>query len=516
MRRKQTILCIAVLLIPVIVQADFLIQNARIIDGTGSAEFVGSVRVAGQRIAEIGDLQPLPDETVIQADGKVLAPGFIDTHSHHDSNIASNRSALAAVSQGITTIVRGQDGDSGYTNDPYTSLADFNRMIRKAPVAVNIASFSGHNSIRRKVLGNDFARPASEREINAMASLLSVDMDAGALGLSTGLEYEPGMYASTEEVISLAAIAAEAGGRYTSHIRSEERHFWESIDETIRIGRDANIPVQISHIKLSTTSLWGETERLLDRLNAARADGVDVTADIYPYTYWQSTVTVLFADRDFANRETAEYVLRELVPADGLIIARFEADPSLAGKNIAEIADLLGKDPAGALMEVAERGDRYNKKEGRSTETVIAKSMQDEDLIVLMNWPHTNIGSDGSLNGRHPRGAGTFPRVLGRYVRDQEALDLVTAIYKMTALAARQVGISDRGVIEQGGYADLVLFDPDTVQDRATIEDPGFLATGIECVWVNGVEVYCDGEGSGSFPGSLLTRESHSLSVQGR
>ena len=507
MRRKKMPLCIAVLLLPIIGQADFLIQNARIIDGTGSAEFVASVRVVDQRITETGDLRPLPGETVIQADGRVLAPGFIDTHSHHDSNIASNRAALAAVSQGITTIVRGQDGDSGYTNDPYTSLVDFNSMIRKAPVAINIASFAGHNSIRREVLGNDYARPASDREIEAMASLLSLDLDAGALGLSTGLEYEPGMYASTEEIVSLASIAAEAGGRYVSHIRSEERGFWESIEETIRIGRDARIPVQIAHIKLSTTSLWGEVERLLDRLNTARANGVDVTADIYPYTYWQSTVTVLFADRDFANRETAEYVLRELVPADGLIIARFEADPSLAGKNIAEIGVLLGKDPAGALMEVAERGDRYNKEQGRSTETVIAKSMRDEDLVALMQWPHTNIGSDGSLNGRHPRGAGTFPRVLARYVRDQDALDLVTAIHKMTGLAARHVGIMDRGVIKPGFFADLVLFDPNTVQDRATIENPALLAAGIERVWVNGVEVYRDGKGSGSYPGSLLVRQ---------
>jgi N-acyl-D-amino-acid deacylase len=513
MRRKQISLCIAVLLLPIVGQAEFLIQNARIIDGTGTPEFVASVRVANQRITEIGDLQPLPGETVIQTDGRVLAPGFIDTHSHHDSNIAKNRAALAAVSQGITTIVRGQDGDSGYTNDPYTSLVDFNAMIRKAPVAVNIASFAGHNSIRREILGDDFARPASDREIKAMASLLTIDLDAGALGLSTGLEYEPGMYASTEEIVALASIAAAVDGRYVSHIRSEEREFWESIEETIRIGRDAGISVQISHIKLSTTSLWGQFERLLDRLNTARANGVDVTADIYPYTYWQSTVTVLFADRDFANRDTAEYVLQEIVPADGLIIARFEADPSLAGKNIAEIAVLLGKDPAGALMEVAERGDRYNKQQGRSTETVIAKSMRDEDLIALMKWPHTNIGSDGSLKGRHPRGAGTFPRVLAQYVRNQDALDLVTAIHKMTGLAARHIGITDRGVIKPGAFADLVLFDPNTVQDRATIKDPALLADGIERVWVNGVEVYRDGKGSGLYPGLLLARQSTAVQM---
>jgi len=507
MRFNRYLLCVAALLLPAIAPAALLIHNARIVDGTGSADFVGSVRIEAERITEVGDLQPLPDDTVLQADGLVLAPGFIDTHSHHDSNIAINRSALAAVSQGITTIVRGQDGDSGYTNDPYTSLVDFNNMILQTPVAINIASFSGHNSLRRKVLGSDFIRHSSDDELAAMMALLRADLDAGALGLSTGLEYEPGMYASTEEIVALAAVAAAAGGRYVSHIRSEERGFWDSIEEIIQIGMAAEIPVQISHIKLSTTSLWRDVDRLLGRLNDARARGIDVTADIYPYTYWQSTVTVLFADRDFGNRDTAEYVLAELVPADGLIIARFEEDPALAGKSIAEIATLLGMDPAGALMEVAERGNRYNKEQGRSTETVIAKSMLEEDVIALMNWPHTNIGSDGSLNGRHPRGAGTFPRVLSQYVRTNDALDLVTAIHKMTALAARHSGLSDRGTIEPGTFADLVLFNQDTVQDRATIENPDRLATGIERVWVNGVEVYRDGKSTGAYPGTIIARQ---------
>jgi len=507
MRLKHSILIVAIFVLPISSPAQLLIQNARIIDGTGAAEFMGSVRIGGDRITEIGDLQPLPDETVVQAEGLVLAPGFIDTHSHHDSDIGNNRTALAAVSQGITTIVRGQDGDSGYTDDPYTALVNFNNMIRRAPVALNIASFSGHNSLRREVLGTDFVRHASDDELEAMASLLRADLEAGALGLSTGLEYVPGLYASTEEVIVLATIAAEAGGRYVSHIRSEDIDFWNSIDEIIRIGRDADIPVQISHIKLAMTDHWGQTDRLLGRLNEARANGVEVTADIYPYPYWQSTVTVLFADRDFSNRDTAEYTLREIVPADGLIIARFEEDPTLAGKNIAEIARLLGKDPAGALMEVAERGDRYNKQEGRSTETVIATSMREEDITALMNWTHTNICSDGSLNGKHPRGAGTFPRVLGQYVRAEETLELVTAIHKMTALAAQNVGISDRGAIKPGAIADLVLFDPNTVQDRATIQNPALLATGIERVWVNGVEVYRDGQSTGAYPGTIIARQ---------
>ncbi len=500
------ILSLSTFLFSANISAQVLIQNATIIDGTGAPGIVGSVRVENDRITAIGRLLPKLGEIIVPADGLILAPGFIDTHSHHDRNIESNPAVLAAVSQGITTIVRGQDGENEYSNDAYLSLSAFNEKIRGAPVAVNIASFAGHNSIRRKVLGKNFSRRATDAEIMAMTALLRADMNAGALGLATGLEYEPGMFATTEEVIVLAEVAAEAGGRYISHIRSEESGFWDAIDETIRIGREADIPVQISHIKLSTTTLWGNIDRLLGRLNTARKNGVEVTADIYPYTYWQSTVTVLFSDRDFNNRETAEYVLRELVPPAGLIIARFEADPSIAGKNIAEIAVRWKTDPATALMKVARLGDTYNKSTGRSTETIIARSMRDEEIAALIAWPHTNIGSDGFLDGEHPRGAGAFPRVLAHYVRDGKTLALATAVHKMTALAARHVGISGRGVIEPGAYADLVLFDPLAVQDRATIEHPALLATGIKRVWVNGREVFRDGGSTGNYPGAIISR----------
>jgi len=506
MRQICSTLCIAFFLIPLNVHAQTLIRDVRIIDGTGAPEFLGSVRIEGDHIAAIGTLEPLPGETIVQGNGLVLAPGFIDTHSHHDKNITDNRTALSAVSQGITTIVRGQDGENSYSSDAYLPLAEFNERLRQSPVALNIASFAGHNSIRREVLGNDYSRPANDAELVAMKNLLRLDMDAGALGLATGLEYEPGMFASTEEVIALAAVASAAGGRYISHIRSEERGFWEAVDEAIRIGQTADLPVQISHIKLSTTDLWGNVDRLLERLNLARQNGVEVTADIYPYTYWQSTVTVLFADRDFDNRVTAEYVLRELVPPEGLIIARFEADPTIAGKSIAEIADLWETDAADALMKVAKLGDESNRQSGRSTETVIAKSMRAAEIARLMAWPHTNIGSDGFLDGEHPRGAGAFPRVLAHYVRDRKALTLVTAVHKMTALAAQHVGISGRGTIEPGAYADLVLFNPNTVQDRASIENPALLATGIERVWVNGLEVFRNGAATCVFPGVLISR----------
>lgn len=495
-----------ILLLPVLAPTQTLIQNARIIDGTGAAEYAASVRIEGSRIKEIGDLEPLPGEIVVNAGGLVLAPGFIDTHSHHDRDLLENRSALPTVSQGITTIVRGQDGENSYTSDEYISLTEFKARIAQSPVAVNVASFAAHNSIRGEVLGVDSAREATDDEIGEMKDLLLADLEAGALGLATGLEYEPGMHASTDEVVALAKIAAAAGGRYISHIRSEEAGFWDAIDEAILIGQEANIPVHISHIKLATKYLWNNMDRLLGALNWARVDGVDLSADIYPYNYWQSTVTVLFAERDFDNRATAEYVLDSYVPADKLIIARFEADPSIIGKTITEIAAMWDVDPATALMRVTSLGDRYNRELGRSTETVIAESMRRDEVASLMSWPHTNIGSDGYMGGAHPRGAGAFPRVLAHYVREERTLDLVTAVHKMTGLSAHNMGISDRGTIKPGNFADLVLFDPDAVQDHATIANPTKIATGIEQVWVNGVTVFRDGAVTGELPGAIVSR----------
>src|SRR6185436_19187185 len=262
------------------------IVNARLVDGTGAPGRTGSLRIVGDRIAAVGDVAALPGEEVYDAHGLVLAPGFVDTHSHADSDLLAIPEALGAVSQGITTVVGGQDGGSDLP------LADFFAKLEAVPAAVNLASYSGHGTLRDEVMGEDYKRTATPAEVAAMALLLERDLEAGALGLSTGLEYDPGIYSSRDEVLALAKVAGRHGGRYISHVRSEDRHFWEAIDEIVTIGREAKIPVQVSHIKLAMRSLWGQTDRLLRTFEEARAAGVDVTADIYPYLYWQSTLTV--------------------------------------------------------------------------------------------------------------------------------------------------------------------------------------------------------------------------------
>ena len=504
----QTLIISAALLLPGGAghSADLLIRGATVIDGTGAPPLLASVRVRGNRISAVGNLTATADDRIVEGAGLILAPGFIDTHSHYDIGIERSAGALQAVSQGITTIVRGQDGHSHDSMRTYTPLQDYIGALETDPVAVNIASLAPHNSIRYHVLGDAYTRPSTQAEIDEMSALLAAEMDAGALGLSTGLEYDPGIYAQTEEIASLAKVAARMGGRYVSHIRSEDRNFWEAIDEIVKIGREAQIPVHISHIKLGAKSLWGQTDRLLARLNDARASGVDISADIYPYEYWRATITVLFPDRNFTDRRAAQFVLDNLVPADDMILAHFEAEPEIEKKTIAEIAVLWKKDTAATLMEIASRADALNRLSQRETDYVIAKGMQEQDIAAIMAWPHTNICSDGYLASDHPRGSGSFPRVLSRYAGDGKTLSLVEAIQKMTSLSAQHMGIDERGKIVAGAYADLVLFDPHEIRDRATYEEPALLSVGIARVWVNGTEVYSNGKTTGAAPGKIVRR----------
>ncbi len=482
-----------------------LIAGATVVDGTGKPGFTADVRVEDDRIAAIGELEPGPDEPVVDGRGLVLAPGFIDTHSHADTGTFAHRDAVAAVSQGITTTVVGQDGES------QMPLGDFFARLETEPTAINMASYTGHGSIRMQVMGDDFARPATPAEIAAMAALLAEEMATGSLGLSTGLEYDPGIYSTTEEVVALARVAASDGGRYISHIRSEDRHFWEAIDEILTIGREAALPVQISHVKLALRSLHGQTDKLLATLDEARAAGIDVTADIYPYTYWQSTLTVMFPDRDFEDRQAALFAVEELAAPEDMLIPVFAPDPALAGKTLAEIAALRGTDPATTLMDLIREAEALRKSRGPDDgeddiESVIAVSMKEADIERLIAWPYINFCTDGELDGTHPRGFGSFPRVLGRDVREAHILTLEDAIRKMTTQAAANVGVAERGRIESGAFADLVLFDPATVLDRATAQEPQATSTGIEMVWVNGRPVFADGHPSGRTPGRVLRR----------
>ena len=477
-----------------------LIEGALVLDGTGAEGIVTDVRIRGSRIEAVGELSATEGDLVIDATGLALAPGFIDTHSHHDGGLLDNLEALAALSQGITTIVVGQDGGSPFP------LSDFFQRLEATPPTVNVASYVGHAVVRRQVLAEDYRRPASASEVKAMQEVLRSELGAGALGLSTGLEYDVGLDASTEEVIALAREAAAVGGRYISHMRSEDRHLMESIEEIIRIGREADIPVQISHLKLAMKSLWGSSPEILARLDRAREQGVDITADVYPYEFWQSTMTVLFPERDFDNRETVQFVLDELAPPEGMFIARYDAEPSYVGLSLERIAELRGEDPVTTYMALIAESQALAEQTGRGTESIIASSMHPDDIANLFAWPHTNVSSDGSLAGRHPRGFGSFTRVLREHVRETGRLSLPDAIRKMTSASAEHVGIFRRGAIRPGAYADLVLFDPETVADRATPDAPNEPSVGIDRVLVNGAIVFENGHVTEARPGLVIRR----------
>ncbi|MDX1405543.1 MAG: D-aminoacylase [Woeseiaceae bacterium] len=479
----------------------FLVRNVQIVDGSGAPAVAGSVRVNDGLIANLGDLEPCEGETVIDGGGQFLAPGFIDTHSHADKDIFEHPEALPVVSQGITTIVVGQDGRSPYP------LNDFFSKLETAPAAVNIASYVGHNTLRHRGLGNAYQRAASDDEIDSMKAMLASELESGALGLSTGLEYDPGIYSDTSEVLALARVAADAGGRYISHIRSEDRWLEEAIEEIILIGRETGMPVQISHLKLAMKRLWGSAPRIIERLDAARAEGIDITADIYPYEYWQSTIMVLLPDRDPSDREAIAEVLDQLAPPEGIWLTRYPSNPEYVGKTLTEIAAILEVDAITAFSQIAAESERARLETGdRSAATIIGTSMQAADIRELIAWPEANICTDGGIVSLHPRSAGSFPRVLSRYVRDQNVLTLEEAVRKMTSLAAEHMGFTDRGRIRQGAVADLVLFDPDTVIDHATPLAPTLLSEGITTVWVGGEIVFSGGAVTNKRPGRVIRR----------
>ncbi len=486
-------------------EADLVIRDATVVDGTGAADFRGSVAILDDEIVAIIRGDEAPPSAVETVDGTdlVLAPGFIDTHSHHDAGLQDEPGAFAAVSQGITTIVAGQDGGSRL---PLTELFE---ELEAAPVAVNVASYSGHNTIRGRVLGDDYARPATVEELARMKALLQTDLEAGALGLATGLEYDPGIYSSREEVLELARVAAAVGGRYISHMRSEDRALSEALEELLAIGREAKLPVQISHFKLAAKSLWGTAPDVVARLERARAEGIDVTADIYPYSYWQSTMTVLFPERVY-DRAAAQFALDELAPPEGIQLTAFAPGPELVGRTLAEIAQERGEDPVTTYLDLIRTSQAYRAQadEGETVEMILATSMAQEDIDTLLRWPHTNVCTDGGLQDGHPRGIGSYPRILGRYVRERGVLTLEQAIHKSTQLAAQHVGLEGRGTIEAGAPADLVLFDPETVLDQATPAEPQAPNVGIVGVWVNGERVLEGGKATGARPGRVLRRAS--------
>jgi N-acyl-D-amino-acid deacylase len=486
---------------PEAVAESLLIRDVQVVDGTGRAAFAGAVRVTGDIISEVGDLAPRDGERTVEGRGLTLAPGFIDTHSHAERDLRDHPDALPAVSQGITTVIVGQDGGSALP------LADFFASLEAAPVAINVASYVGHNTLRSAALGGEQRREATEGEIAAMAALLEKDLASGALGLSSGLEYEPGIWSDPSEVLALAKLTAEHGGRYISHIRSEDRWFEQALDEIIAIGRVTGMPVQVSHIKLAMKRLWGETPRVIAKLDAARAGGVQISADIYPYEYWQSNLMVLLPERDYTDRAAIEEALDQIAPPDGLWMTQFDPEPAYVGKTLTEIASLRETDVVTAFTYLAEASARMEARTGEPADAIIGTSMREDDIRKMLLWPETNICTDGAFEDLHPRARGAFTRVLGRYVREQGLLTLEEAVHRMTGLSAAHMGFRDRGIIRAGARADLVLFDPETVIDRSTPEAPELLSEGIDTVWVGGQSVYRDGRETGARPGTVIRRE---------
>jgi N-acyl-D-amino-acid deacylase len=479
-----------------------LISNVQIIDGTGSIPINGSVRFEGDKIVAIGNIKPIVGEKIIDGKGLVLAPGFIDAHSHHLGDLQKNPNGLSTSNQGITTVVIGQDGESY----PMDSLV---LDMRTKPVVANIASYTGHSSLREEVMGEkNLFRNATQAEVDKMKLILKSELDKGSLGLSTGLEYEQAFYSNRDEVIQLAKIAASEKTRYISHIRSEDVTMADALDEIIQIGKITKMPVQISHIKLAKKSDWGTASNILAQLEKAKAEGVQITADVYPYTFWNSTLRVLFPARDYTNLESAQLAVTQLFDPSESYIVQYAPHPSYVGKTLSAIAKERKESDAQALMSlVAIAADFKEKNPGYkgSIEAIAAKSMNEADVAKFIAWPYSVICSDGNAGG-HPRGYGSFTRVLGKYVRTDKVIELTNAIHKMTGQTASYLGIKERGTIAIGNKADLVLLNPNTVIDHANIGNSHALSTGIEMVWVNGTLIYKDQKATGKRPGVLIKR----------
>jgi N-acyl-D-amino-acid deacylase len=470
-----------------------LIRNGLVVDGTGAAERKADVRMSGDTIVEVGaSLTARDGERVIDAGGKVVAPGFIDTHSHADRGIEDMPDVASQVRQGITTAIVGQDGGGELP------VSDFLDEVDRLKPSINYGTTVGHGTVRGIVMGADFKRAATPAEIETMKAIVERGMKDGALGLSSGLEYDPGYYAKPEEIVELARVAAKYHGYYTSHVRDEENEVLAAWSEAIDVGRKANLPVLISHIKMASKPVWGKTPEGLKLLEQANASGVRVRADWYPYTYWQSSMYVLIPDRDFENRKKWEVGLDEIGGAHNVLVTSYRPNPDWNGKTVAEIAQATGRDPVTTIIDMMHAS-------GNSI-GIIGTSMDEADLTRFAASPLTFICSDGGLSGRHPRGYGTFPRVLATYVREQKALDLRTAINKMTGGPAAYLGLRDRGVIAPQRKADIVVFDSATIQDKGTKTEAAQAPVGIHYVIVNGQVVLDDGKMTEARPGRAVRR----------
>ena len=475
-------------------RCDIAIRNATLIDGTGAPPRGADVAISGDRIAAVGDLGAMSADREIDAAGRAVAPGFIDVHTHDDRALLSDPGMACKASQGVTTVVVGNCGislspvEAGRPTPPplnvfggpewwrFPTVESYVAELERAPSSINAAILVGHSTLRTGVM-DDLDRPATDAEIAVMQERLAEGMAAGAVGFSTGLFYPPNHAAPTDEVVALAEVAARAGGVYATHMRDEHDAILDSLDETFEIGTRAKLPVIVSHHKCAGPGNFGRTRETLPWFDDARRR-LEVSLDVYPYTAGSS---VLLPDL--------------LKDAERVLITWSGPHPEMAGRDLTEIA-------AGWNVDILAAADRLQ------PAGAVYFMMDEEDVRRILAYPHSMIGSDGiPYDDRpHPRLWGTFPRVLGHYARDVGLFPIETAVHKMTGLSAARFGLADRGVVRPGAAADLVVFDPTAIIDRATYEDPAQPAAGIEFVMANGEAIWEDGRATEARPGRVLRR----------
>jgi len=526
---------------------DIVITNGHIIDGTGSPWCSGDVGIRNGKIAAIGKLSDSPRKRTIDARGKVVSPGFIDMLGQSERTILVDPRLPSKIYQGITSEITGEGGSIAPLNDAiiqadksgydyykitpdWRTLRQYFARLERQGMGINLASYVGATQVRRMVLGDNDVQP-TPHQLEQMKELVREGMKDGAVGVSTSLEYAPAPYAKSDELIALAAEAGKFGGIYATHMRNEGSSVLEAIDETLRIGREAHIPVEIWHFKVGGKDNWGQMPKLVAQINAARAAGADVSADTYAYTAWFNDFSA-FIPAWAHDGGTAKMVERLKDPATRQRIRKDMLTPSkdwdnewqeipgpeaimigavenpkllpLQGKRLSEIAKLWNKDPMDALFD-------FLIEDPASDVAVFGMSQPDVTLALQQPWVSVDNDSEGTspegLLGQahpHPRAYGTFPRILSKYVREDHALTLEDAIRKFSALAAQRMRLTDRGVLKAGMWADVVIFDPATVHDRATFDNPNQLSEGMEYVLVNGVPVIDAGQMTGALPGKVL------------
>ena len=518
---------------------DILIRGGLVVDGTGREGFVADVGVRKGRIARVGDLADAAAARVIDAAGMVVAPGFIDIHNHSDYTLLAEPRCESMIRQGVTTMVLGEGGSAGPVHPrerEWTTLGGYFDHVEARGVAANICSYVGLTQVWRYVKGDEL-EPAEPAQIEAMGRLVAEAMREGAMGLSNSLLMPPSSLVTTEQLVALARIAGDHGGIYSTHIRDEGRGVFDAVAEAIRVGSEAGVRVDIIHLKIADQALWGRMGEVLASIEAARRRGLDIRANVYPYTAGQNDLRAIIPP--WAHDGGSDAMLERLrSPASRDRIRRDILDPSQAwynhylavggdwsrmllvqlghpsnrsfvGRRMSDFVEARGGDPIDALFDLL-------LEEGGSVRTVYFHH-QEDDMLQALRRPYVSVGSDGSAISAdgpsggthpHPRWYGTFPRVLGRYVRERGALTLAEAVRKMTSMNADKLGILDRGRILEGLAADIAVFDPDTVADRATFASPHQYPAGVAHVLVNGEEVLSAGSHTGRLPGRVIRRTS--------